>query len=240
MLYLRWHHHFRLIEPALYRKFAALQASVWLEGAASARVEARAKPAFSYTNELLPPLGKTAVYAAFLGGCGPQSKRAAAGLVASSVRWPAIRASERFAVLRRRARLHVAFISAGSMASELQGIRDAHAVVSCYSLWFAVNLRGCACPTGRRSSGPSCMLRHVRSVAVGISRIGAGRYPTSIITHGCDHFHAVHEMSPLEVAQRINADQVRNRCCAPQKRRHTGARSARAACAVRRDIFTAS
>ena len=146
MLPCRWHHHFRLIDPELYRKFAALQASIWLEGAASARVEARAKPAFSYTNELLPPLGKTAVYVAFLGGCGPQSKRAAAGLVASSVSVTGNRASERFAVLRRRARLHVAFISAGSMASELQGIRDAQAVVSCYSLWSANSLGGCACP----------------------------------------------------------------------------------------------
>jgi predicted O-linked N-acetylglucosamine transferase (SPINDLY family) len=35
------------------------------------------------------------------------------------------------------------------------------------------------------------------------------------MTHACDHFHPVYEMSPLQIAQRINRDQV-----LPQKRAH--------------------
>ncbi len=56
-------------------------------------------------------------------------------------------------------RLHVAFISVGSMFSELQTIRNHYATVSCYSIW----------------------------------------YPTSDITHACDHFHSLYTMTALQI-----------------------------------------
>jgi hypothetical protein len=126
-----WHHHFRMLDPEIYRSLTALQAQMWLAEAANERGAVNAS-VLTYTDTLLAPLPADAAF------------------------------------VYRQQRLHVAFVSVGSMFSELQAIRNQHATVSCYSIWF----------------------------------------PTSDITHACDHFHSLYTMTTLQIAQKINADGI--------------------------------